>query len=213
VDEETANIYQWKPEEDQPYNEVLIDSLLVPPIPQTEYPSIEINAARWPWVEYTVYRGASTSDLFGMSVIRKRFIADTYAQYYYILAKDFGLFDYSYAQLVYFRDHLGNEFSREPVFVNSPPEPELPQAAALGRNYPNPFNPSTTIPFELSTSAHVRLEVYDMLGRRVALLIDEPRRAGDHTARFEAGNLPSGVYLARMQTGNEVLTQKMILVK
>lgn len=92
-------------------------------------------------------------------------------------------------------------------------EADIPQNSSLLPNYPNPFNPSTTIPFELAQSADVRLEVYDMLGRRVALLVNETRQAGEHTAVFESGNLPSGMYIARLQAGEQVFTQKMVMVK
>ncbi|MCH8558611.1 MAG: T9SS type A sorting domain-containing protein [Balneolia bacterium] len=216
VDEATANIYQWKPLEDLPFNEVLIDSLLTPMNEITE-------AKRWPDTEglqtFRNWDENMTLVLFGGEVSIRNFIIDGLWFYDYYLAKDFGLsyiwtgeISYRNTNLIYFRDHLGNEFG-EPVAVNTPTEPELPQSAMLGRNYPNPFNPSTTIPFELNNAAHVRLEVYDMLGRRVALLIDQPLQAGSHTARFEADSLPSGMYITRMQTEGEVLTQKMLLVK
>jgi hypothetical protein len=216
VDEATANIYQWKPDEEDLFREVLIDSLLTPMGEHHDarrWPNLENLEAKRQWDE------GVTLSLFGDEVSIRIFTIYGLSEIEYYLAENFGLSyilagegDYSISNLIYFKDHLGNEYG-DAVLVSTPEEPEVPQAAALGRNYPNPFNPSTTIPFELSTSAHVRLEVYDMLGRRVALLIDEPRRAGDHTARFEAENLPSGIYLARMQTGSEVLTQKMILVK
>lgn len=83
----------------------------------------------------------------------------------------------------------------------------------LNQNYPNPFNPSTTIPFELFEASNVRMEVYDMLGRRVALLVNETLQAGRHTAVFDAGSLPSGVYIARLQAGGVVFSRKMLLVK
>jgi hypothetical protein len=92
-------------------------------------------------------------------------------------------------------------------------EADIPQKSSLLPNYPNPFNPSTTIPFELAQSANVRLEVYDMLGRRVALLVNETRQAGQHTAVFESGSLPSGMYIARLQAGEQVFSQKMVMVK
>jgi hypothetical protein len=90
--------------------------------------------------------------------------------------------------------------------------------ASLGQNYPNPFNPSTTIPFSLERSAHVVLEIYDVTGARVAVLVDEVRPAGDHEARWNgrsAGSRPSpsGVYFARLRAGDFVEYRKLVLLK
>ncbi len=89
----------------------------------------------------------------------------------------------------------------------------LPDDFTLETNYPNPFNPSTTIRYGLAGEAQVRLAVYDLLGREVAVLVDGPQQAGWHTAVFEASNLPSGTYLARLEAGNLVRTQRMTLLK
>jgi len=89
----------------------------------------------------------------------------------------------------------------------------IPQAVTLHQNYPNPFNPNTTIQFSLPESSHATLEVYNMLGQRVATLVNETLSAGTYTANFEATGLSSGVYLYRLQAGNEVQTRKLTLVK
>ena len=89
----------------------------------------------------------------------------------------------------------------------------IPQAVTLHQNYPNPFNPNTTIQFSLPESSHATLEVYNMLGQRVATLVNETLSAGTHTANFDASDLSSGVYLYRLNTGNEVQTRKLTLVK
>ena len=93
------------------------------------------------------------------------------------------------------------------------PERELPEAFALGQNYPNPFNPSTAIEYELPAPQHVRLEVFDATGRSVGVLVDGIRPAGTHTVRFDADNLPSGLYVYRLQTNGETLTRKMTLLR
>ena len=93
------------------------------------------------------------------------------------------------------------------------PEGELPDAFALGQNYPNPFNPSTAIEYELPTPQHVRLEVFDATGRSVGVLVDGIRPAGTHTVRFDADNLPSGLYVYRLQANGETLTRKMTLLR
>jgi hypothetical protein len=88
-----------------------------------------------------------------------------------------------------------------------------PQNFKLHNNYPNPFNPSTNINFDLPQAQDVRLEVFDLLGRRVALLVDESLAAGFHSVTFDASALTSGVYFYRIQAGSFVKTQKMMLVK
>ncbi len=93
------------------------------------------------------------------------------------------------------------------------PEGELPKAFALSQNYPNPFNPSTAIEYELPTPQHVRLEVFDATGRSVGVLVDGIRPAGTHSVRFDADNLPSGLYVYRLQANGETRTRKMTLLR
>lgn len=88
-----------------------------------------------------------------------------------------------------------------------------PDAIELGQNYPNPFNPTTNIPVKLAKTGKVRLTVFDVLGRRVATLIDGPMRAGTHQVTFNASRLASGIYFYRLQTGDKVLVHKMLLLK
>lgn len=92
-------------------------------------------------------------------------------------------------------------------------ESGTPMANELQSNYPNPFNPTTQITYKLSEPAQVHLTVYDMLGRRVAELVNGPVEAGSHTAAFDGSRLASGVYMYRLQSGGQVLTGKMMLVK
>jgi hypothetical protein len=88
-----------------------------------------------------------------------------------------------------------------------------PSTFRLGQNYPNPFNPSTTITFELPKSSDVRLTVFDLLGREVAVLVNERREAGGHAATFDASALSSGVYVYRLEAGGAVLSRKCLLLK
>jgi hypothetical protein len=83
----------------------------------------------------------------------------------------------------------------------------------LIQNYPNPFNPSTTISYSLAEASDVKLTVYDMAGRRVAILIDEPQQAGRHSVQFDASNLASGIYFYRIEANNFVSTMNMIFLK
>ncbi len=92
-------------------------------------------------------------------------------------------------------------------------EEVIPETYALRQNFPNPFNPSTEIQFDLPEDAMVSLVVYDVLGREVARLVQKELRAGTHHARFDAGNLPSGVYFYRIQAGDFSQTRRMSLLK
>jgi len=75
----------------------------------------------------------------------------------------------------------------------------LPETFAVENNYPNPFNPSTNIKYQIPEPSEVRLDVYNILGRRIATLVNETQTAGFYTTRFDARNLASGVYIARLQ--------------
>lgn len=89
-----------------------------------------------------------------------------------------------------------------------------PSTTALYQNYPNPFGPSTTIHFSLDHPAeHARLEVFDLLGRPVALLLDGPLVAGTHNVAFNAKGLAGGLYLYRLSAGGHVWSRKMLLVR
>lgn len=90
---------------------------------------------------------------------------------------------------------------------------EIPSNIWLGENYPNPFNPTTTIEYGLEQQAHVRLHVYDMLGRRVATLVDGLQQAATYTVTFDASRFASGVYLYRLETPHQSFTKQMMLIK
>lgn len=91
---------------------------------------------------------------------------------------------------------------------------ELPVQTALQQNYPNPFNPATNIAYDLSESGTVTIEVVNILGQRVALLVNrQETRAGSHVQSFDASRLTSGVYLIRMTAGTQTFIRKMMLVK
>ena len=89
----------------------------------------------------------------------------------------------------------------------------LPNSFALDQNYPNPFNPTTTISFQVPSTGLVKLEVFDLLGRSVSLLVNETINVGQYTVDFNAANLPSGMYLYRLTAGENVETKKMLLLK
>ena len=94
----------------------------------------------------------------------------------------------------------------------------IPQDFALGANYPNPFNPETTIGYQLPGAAQVYLEIYDVLGQKVRTLVQQVEPAGYHSAmwdgRDEGGSaLAGGMYFYRLQAGEFTQTRKLLLVK
>lgn len=88
-----------------------------------------------------------------------------------------------------------------------------PRTFALSQNFPNPFNPTTVVVYQLSAVSHVTLTVYDVLGRRVKTLVDRVQGPGSHEVTFSAAGLSSGVYFYRIETGSYVQTRKMVLMK
>ena len=90
----------------------------------------------------------------------------------------------------------------------------VPRVFSINQNYPNPFNPSTVIEFTLPADGRVTLKVYNMLGQEVATLMDGDAAAGiHHQVKFDAKNLSSGIYIARIQFNGQQLLKKMLLVK
>jgi len=94
-----------------------------------------------------------------------------------------------------------------------PPAILLPTAYALHPNWPNPFNSTTMIRYDVPQAGMVSLTIFNLLGQRVTTLFDGHKLAGSHTISWDAANLPSGVYLCRMQTKGFMQTRKMLLVK
>ncbi|MFU8862091.1 MAG: T9SS type A sorting domain-containing protein, partial [Cyclonatronaceae bacterium] len=92
-------------------------------------------------------------------------------------------------------------------------EPGIPTEFTLSQNYPNPFNPTTIIEFGIPQASPVRLEVYNTIGQRVAILVNEQRTAGTHRVTFDGAGLASGLYIYRIQAGGFVQTRKLTLIK
>ncbi len=99
-------------------------------------------------------------------------------------------------------------------YINQQQEEFLPKEIKIQPNYPNPFNPSTTLRFSLPEQTEVRVEIYDILGQRVSTLINnEVRQAGTHTITFDGSQRASGMYFAVFKIGDQRFTQKMTLIK
>lgn len=97
--------------------------------------------------------------------------------------------------------------------VEDIPTDAIPQEFRLHQNYPNPFNPSTTIRFEVPRQTQVTIKLYDVLGRRVALLLDAEMKPGVHQLQLDASGMASGVYLYRLEAEGISQTLKLMLLK
>jgi flagellar hook assembly protein FlgD len=92
-------------------------------------------------------------------------------------------------------------------------KPADPGKFLLSQNYPNPFNPTTTIAYELPKSADVTIEILDILGRRIDLLISAKQDAGHYAVTWDGKDKSSGIYFYRIQAGDFTETKKMLLLK
>jgi N-acetylneuraminic acid mutarotase len=101
----------------------------------------------------------------------------------------------------------------DPAFTGVVGSSELPKHFVLEQNFPNPFNPTTVVSYQLPVASDVRLAVHDMLGREVSVLVNERKDAGVHEVKFDGSNLASGVYFYRLQAGDFVSTKRMLVLK
>mgnify|MGYP003574411065 CR=1 FL=1 len=100
------------------------------------------------------------------------------------------------------------------AIVGNPSSKDKPSGAAgLGFPTPNPFNPVTRISYNVPTTQHVRIAIYDVAGRLVEDLVNETKAAGEHVVEWDAARLPSGVYFYRMQTGDQTIVRRATLLK
>jgi len=89
----------------------------------------------------------------------------------------------------------------------------LPDQYKLSQNYPNPFNPTTTINYELPTDGIVTIKIFDLVGKEIATLVNESKKAGSYQVLFNGQNFSSGIYFYKIEVGNFVETRKMVLIK
>uniref|UniRef100_UPI001C4083D1 T9SS type A sorting domain-containing protein n=1 Tax=Rhodohalobacter halophilus TaxID=1812810 RepID=UPI001C4083D1 len=108
-------------------------------------------------------------------------------------------------------DQITEEYDRLSVELVHPDD--VVSENQLMPNYPNPFNPTTTIQYQLREQTHVMIEVYDVIGRRVKMLANNVQLSGQHSVEFDGRNLASGLYIIRFTAGNVVDIRKMTLVK
>ena len=129
-------------------------------------------------------------------------------QAYSLFIKDSILYAGVYSEGVWTRD-----LHRNPLAVSGQEKEPLPSTCVLHQNFPNPFNPGTSLSYEIPANGHVTLKVFDLLGREVITLVDGVEESGKHSVSFDATGLAGGVYYCRLQTNQNTITKKMLLVK
>lgn len=145
---------------------------------------------------------------------------NTYVDTQYKWITKYDDYQIDYKMLVRDAQNNCSEFSNT-VNVNAIPTPkinvagveETPKSFLLEGNFPNPFNPSTIIKYQLPSDERVSLKVYDILGREIAVLADDFQKAGRYRVNFDAGRLASGIYIYRIKAGRFTQTRKMIVAK
>ncbi len=120
-----------------------------------------------------------------------------------------------YDGIHYCSDHLGvmTILSEDTTGIGNHQFVNIPKKSKLSQIYPNPFNPITEIRYALPKDCRVRLEIYNILGQRVATLVDGKQKAGYKKAKWNAGSLSSGIYFYRLKAGDFMQTRKMVLLK
>jgi hypothetical protein len=159
----------------------------------------------FPWLEVEKYAGStepSGSDNLILQFDTQGVEAGTYEVDMYVYSNDP---DQEF-KIIPIQLNVNNEVSTETG-------DERPDGISLSQNYPNPFNPGTMIRYQLPATSNVQLDVFDVLGRKVATLENGLVQAGTHEVYFDASGFSSGIYIYRLNTGQQVLTRQMVLVK
>ena len=177
----------------------------------------QFNFTNHIWLE-----SVDTLDLFGTLSKVKHYKLDGLILCYVALSDKFGMYSYfspgeppgsSNTTEILLGGIINNQTFGSPLSVKYNDNNKVHEKFVLYHNYPNPFNPSTTIQYEIPNSGLVTIKVYDVLGREVKTLVNQYQNMGSHEANFNAGNLSSGVYFYQLRAGDFVSTKKMILVK
>ncbi len=194
----------------------------VPPVPSLISPASAAGGVarltRFVWnasVNATKYRLQVATDNAFANIVRDTTVIDTVATLSSPLASN-----YDYFWRVRAENFGGaSAYSTARTFTTGTAVPvekiadEIPKQFALHQNYPNPFNPSTTIRYDVPASAHVTLQIYDLLGRVVATLVDEQQSPGQYTVRWDPSGLSGGTYFYRIDAQNRDGSGKFSFVK
>ena len=184
----TIHLSSYKISTDQPFAAAFVIGNIpnAPGVMATDIPS------DGPYHSYTYITSAEASQ--GSPTVQP-------AGWYYISSSSTNIAIYLIRAFVRFTTGVTKEIS------------PLPTAFELGQNYPNPFNPSTQIRYQLSSSSQVSLNVYDILGRHVAVLVDKQQGPGNYSVNFSASGLASGMYFYRLAAEGNTSVKKMVILK
>jgi len=170
-----------------------------------------------PFFRYVVYRAKASEVISDQAIIdNPAFMVDITGERTFMDEPDAGSEgeDYIYYVTALSRNNVESDFVKvEASVVSAEDQGLVAQSFELEQNYPNPFNPATEIRFTIPAAGQVQLTVFDVLGREVAVLVNQELAAGAHTATFDAAGLTSGIYLYRLETAGQQMTRKMMLVK
>jgi Secretion system C-terminal sorting domain len=214
IDSLNGRIYRYDLDSINTGREYLIDDLLA-----EVSDSLECYRFKH-YLTPTVVEYLGDTTLFNDTVSYKRFSIPSFpTDYAYILAKNFGLINFSSND-----DNRAYDFSLKGAFIKGQIYGDTtvteiatknyrPNEFLLRQNFPNPFNPSTVINYEISQSSFVKIKVYDVLGREIAIMVNEEKPAGKYSITFNGGNLSSGIYFYSITAGSFHQTKKMVLLK
>ena len=219
LDPMRASVYKY--DTAGPSDEVQIDSLMSQPGDTSRCLS-DIPNSVFPSSFYTSICSSTMSEtVFGMAMSVKEFsgsnsILTSFTRY---LASGLGIWNASYGYdfgstgitMAYARINGVAYGSRITLTVVS--NPKIPVDFGLSQNYPNPFNPTTNIGYRIADVGLVTLKVYNVLGQRVATLVNKVEQPGSYEMQFDGSNLASGVYFYRLDSGNHSKTMKCLLLK
>jgi hypothetical protein len=118
-----------------------------------------------------------------------------------------------YKEYINDADHMYYMYGSDFTGIEEEEPPSLPESPAILTNYPNPFNASTMIRYRLAIDADVKLGIYNLLGEKVATLVDRQHAPGSYSVTWDASAFTSGIYFAKLTTGSETFTKKMVLMK
>jgi len=136
---------------------------------------------------------------------------DNFYEEQHVVSAIYGLVEY---RRYYWYHAQGFDESYDFVIIDDIDAPAyIPETISLLSNYPNPFNPTTTIRYKLARAGHVTITVYDIRGRKVASLLDGRQNRGEHSVVFDASDLPSGVYFYILRSGALKQSRKMVLLR
>jgi hypothetical protein len=196
-----------------------------------EWPSLIKRHGVWPLAGFSTWENIADADtalvfradVYSPQVLGDGSICDTVRTTGHNRNPSFGTYSFQildklFNMVVWESNRTGSShiYSRRFVWMGTDAVDEkqtLPSRLSLHQNHPNPFNPSTTISFDLPTQSVVTLKIFNVLGQEVATLVDGKVDAGRHQEQWNAGRLASGVYFYRLQAGKFIENRKMILLR